>query len=184
TMGTIASTKFLNHYVYRAEHNWRAIGKSIGSLFDMQDNVKIAIFPSGIIPYYSNSYYIDLYGLNYRRLHQDPNYQQNPRIKIPGHLALANDFVVGKEEVNINIYHPHTLCRNNSGKYVPAENKWTFFPFKRHRTILIPVSNKCYLVGDYIFINSRIEELLSEGTILDYLSNQDSFICPKWLCLR
>jgi len=186
-MGVIASTKFLNYYVIRKDSNWREIGLALNTLFpgfDVDNPIILASFPAGLIPYYSGLKTIDVYGLNYRALYTDISLQNPSRkLRIPGHQVLGNNKLISLENTHLNIYHPQPLCKNRTGKYTRADRGWPYFPFRRHRTILLPINTSCYLVADYITPHPRVEELLASGVILDYKQNREKFSCPKWLCL-
>ncbi len=177
----IETTHGLDKWLTEKEKNWRFIGKKLQELLLPHDASPptIAVGPAGSIPYYSELPSVDLLGLNTR----DVQNNIGRTFKRPGHKHIANSTILEIHGVHLNIYHPQFLCRKQENYHfefgvVPD------FPFKRHRTILIPINNRCYLYADYITPHPRIEELLANGTILDYRANQDKFNCPRWLCLR
>jgi hypothetical protein len=176
----IETTHGLDKWLTMEKKNWRIIGKKIHTLLRETTIAPpvIAVGPAGSIPFYSNLRSVDLLGLNTRRVKDDIG----KTFHRPGHKHIASSGILFSESVNLNIYHPQFLCPRN-GYYQFEFSVVPDFPFKRRRTVLIPI-NDCYLVADYITYHPHIEALLANGTILDYRANQDKFQCPKWLCMR
>jgi hypothetical protein len=172
----------LNKWLTRHEINWREAGKSLHHLFAINSGnpVIISIGPAGAMSFYSSLPSIDMLGLNNRYV----RITGRTISKGAGHTKLATDQSLSALKSNLNIFHPQTLCKTTSEKFTLTPNVVYVFPFKRYLTVLLPLKNNCYLIADYRLPHPRIEELLANGTILDYRTNQDKFQCPRWLCLR
>ncbi len=168
------------------EHtNWRAIGRALHSQLHTTESahtepLTIATINPGAIAYYSGLKIIDTLGLNTRDVFK----HSRPFCSRPGHEVIATKELFNIKEIHLAIATPQTLCKKN-GKYQWSPSSVPVFVSPRQiRGIMIPLDHDCYLYADYRRPHPRIEELLANGTILDYRTNQDKFNCPRWLCLR
>ncbi|MDX2112185.1 MAG: hypothetical protein SFW63_00395 [Alphaproteobacteria bacterium] len=189
----IEPTFGLNHWMNYPQGNWRMVGKSLKALFGAQppSDLLLAITASGAAPFYSDLHFLDVHGINRRTINGEnakPFDYRLPGDRRPlrprtGHRLIATDDYMISSGVTLNLFHPHALCPRGD-RYVMTDTLSRIYPMRRHRTVLLPLNNRCYLYADYITHHPRIEELLANGTILDYRTNQDKFNCPRWLCLR
>jgi hypothetical protein len=175
----------LKKWTSREAINWRSIGKKLNNLFyspNSQNPVVISVGPAGSIAFYSDLPVIDLLGLNTRLTRKE--YRKSKYAA--GHTILASERMLIEKNVNINIFHPQTFCIKSSvinEGYKRTKNVVNSMPFSLYQTILIPISENCYLIADYIKRHKQIDKSLNNSDILLFRDVYDKrFDCPSWLC--
>jgi len=149
------TTAKLNRFLTEPYTNWIASGKSLGKLFytGSPDDVLIATYPAGAIPYYSGLPTVDLFGLNDRWVAENGWLSR----RMAGHRHRAPDSYLEQKKVNIIIDFPRYYCPKINKE---MRQEYTWLP-----ALLLPLENDCYLIGHYLTPHPKIDELIKAGTI-------------------
>lgn len=100
-----------------ASVDWDAIGQVLGSAFDYDRTVTIALNPAGIIPYYSQALTIDMLGLNNRWVAQNGV----PYMTIAAHETVATFEYLLSQDVNLHIEQPVVFAITEQHLYSTAD---------------------------------------------------------------
>jgi len=161
----ISSLKF---YLYDHGFNWIDIGKALGKKFQYRQDIILATWTVGAIPFYSKLFTIDLLGLNDKWI---ARYGQIEKPRVPGHSKSASEEYIIDRNTNLVIRLPIPVMRKQfnetkkdalklwgyweDGDLLPEDATFISFPINKDKIILLL----------YIKKHPYIEELIATNEV-------------------
>lgn len=141
------------------------IGKGLKNLFGNND-VTIAVTAAGAIPYYSQLKTIDMLGLNDAYVAK-----QGIRFStMPGHQRMAQIHYLQEQNVNIILYYPSLVFKDEHmlQRYREWSSYFTFqgFEIQKDREVLVKIGTDQYVFAYYLTDHPVIDELIANGAIV------------------
>ncbi|PKA16946.1 hypothetical protein CH363_06010 [Leptospira haakeii] len=101
---TVETTRMLERHLKSPYENWSLIGKKFQEYFG-NSQVKIALTPAGVIPYYSKLYTLDMLGLMDSNVRNPDKFLAAEYMK-SGHKRFSKINYLKEQQVNLIIGHP------------------------------------------------------------------------------